>query len=30
MDNIFPTPNEPIQGIFRICGKCNRCKIKSS
>ena len=30
MDNIFPTPQEPIQGIFRICGKCNRCKNKSS
>ena len=30
MDNIFPTPHEPIQDIFRICGKCSRCKIKSS
>ena len=30
MDNIFPTPSEPIQGIFRICGECNRCKSKSS
>jgi hypothetical protein len=30
MDNIFPTPSEPIQEIFRICGKCNRCKNKSS
>lgn len=26
MDNTFPTPSEPIQGIFRICGQCPRCK----
>jgi len=30
MDNIFPTPHEAIQNIFRICGKCSRCKNKSS
>jgi len=30
MDNIFPNPSGPIQDIFRICGKCLRCKNKSS
>ena len=30
MDNIFPIPSEPIQNIFRICGKCSRCKKNSS
>lgn len=30
MDNIFPISSEPIQNIFRICGKCSRCKKNSS
>jgi len=25
-DDTFPNPSEPIQDIFRICGKCPRCK----
>jgi len=28
MDIIFSTPSESVQGIFRICGKCPRCKNK--
>lgn len=30
MDNIFPNPSEPIQDIFRICGKCSRCNSNAS